>query len=105
MKAIHLIAGLGVILISIPLYAEDASQAKQFSNLDKDNDGYVSINEAEGQLDLLKSWVDIDKDTDGKLEFSEFSAFETRSEQDSTKAKTFVPPENGDDYDLGSAPF
>ena len=106
MKAIHLVTGLGVILISILSYAEDASQVKQFNNLDKDSDGYISIKEAKDQLNMLKSWVEIDKNTNGKLEFSEFSAFEIRNEQEgSSKAKTFVPPENNDDYDLGSAPF
>lgn len=106
MKAINFLAGIGAVLIILPLYAEDASQATQFSNLDKDNDGYVSINEAEGHLDMLRNWVDIDKDTNGKLEFSEFSAFETMSEQEGTKAKTFVPPENNEeDYGIGAAPF
>jgi Ca2+-binding EF-hand superfamily protein len=105
MRAINFLAGLILVLITIPSSAEDASQATQFSNLDKDNDGYVSINEADGHLDMLRHWVDIDKDTNGKLEFSEFSAFETMDEQNSQKAKTYVPPENNDDYDLGAAPF
>jgi len=105
MKAINFFAGLGALLIVLPTYAEDATQAAQFSHLDKDNDGYVSIPEAEGHLDMLRNWVDIDKDTNGKLEFSEFSAFETKSEQSSEKAKTFVPPENEGDYGVGAAPF
>ena len=109
MKAFNFLAGIGAVLIIASSFAEDASQATQFSNLDTDNDGYVSINEAEGHLDMLRNWVDIDKDTNGKLEFSEFSAFETMTEKDSekssTKAKTFVPPENEGDYGFGAAPF
>ena len=105
MKAINFVAGFGAVLMVSSLCAEGESQAELFSSLDKDNDGYVSINEADGQLDMLRHWVDIDKDTNGKLGFSEFSAFETQSEEDSHKAKTFVPPEEEDDYTLGAAPY
>ena len=105
MKTINFLAGLGAVILAMPSFAEDASQAKQFSSLDKDNDGYVSINEAEGQLDMLRSWVDIDKDSNGKLEFSEFSAFETMSEQDSQKAKTFEPLQDEDEPGIGAAPL
>ncbi|MCG6971188.1 MAG: hypothetical protein LJE85_15580 [Gammaproteobacteria bacterium] len=105
MKAIYLVAGFGVALFSTPLFAEDTAQAKQFNKLDKDNDGSITMYEAKEHVDMLKSWEDFDKNANGKLEFSEFSAFEARSDQTSKKAKTFVPPENNDDYDLGAAPF
>jgi Ca2+-binding EF-hand superfamily protein len=105
MKAINLIAGLGAVLLSMPSMAEEMSQAEQFSKLDKDNDGYVSINEATGHNEMLKKWVDIDKDENGKLEFSEFSAFETMSEEDPNKAKSFEPPTNEDEPEIGAAPF
>jgi Ca2+-binding EF-hand superfamily protein len=105
MKAINFLAGLGAVILAMPSLAEDASQAWQFSDLDKDNDGYVSIIEAEGQLDMLRNWVDIDKDSNGKLEFSEFSAFETRSEQDSQKAKSFEPLQDEDEPEIGAAPL
>jgi len=62
----------------------------EFNALDQDGDGSISINEASGRLDLLKKWVDADTNADGKLERSEFSAFEE------LPAKTFEPvqPEN-----------
>ena len=105
MKASNVIAGIGTVLIAMPSFAGDASQAKQFSSLDVDNDGYVSIMEADGQLEMLKNWVDIDKDSNGKLEFSEFSAFETMSAEDSQKAKSFEPPQDEDEPGIGAAPL
>ena len=105
MKAIDVVVGVTAFFILNPAFAGDASQAEQFSNLDKDNDGYVSINEAEGHLDMLRHWVDIDRDTNGKLEFSEFSAFESKTEEDTEKAKTYVPMMDEESYDLGAAPM
>lgn len=105
MNAIYLVAGFGVALFSTPLFADDTSQAQQFIKLDKNNDGFISIAEAKGHQDILKNWRNIDKNTNGKLELSEFNAFEIQRDQDGTKAKTFEPPENNDEYDLGSAPF
>ena len=60
MKAINFVAGFGAVLMVSSLCAEGESQAELFSSLDKDNDGYVSINEADGQLEMLRHWVDID---------------------------------------------
>ncbi len=105
MKAIDVIVGVAAFLFLSPTIAGEASQAEQFSNMDKDNDGYVSINEAEGHLDMLRHWVDIDRDTNGKLEFGEFSAFESKTEQESEKAKTYVPMMDEESYDLGAAPM
>ena len=68
-----------------------------FQQLDQDNDGYVSIVEATGQNELLKQWSEVDTDTDGRLEMTEFSAFEE-------EPATFVPAVEPDDAHIGAAP-
>ncbi|WP_455203202.1 EF-hand domain-containing protein [Kaarinaea lacus] len=88
------------VLYSMALYA-GTDENMSFSTLDSNNDGYISITEAEGQLGMLRKWVDIDKDVDGQLGVSEFSAFE----QSELPAKTYVPPVNPDDVDFGAEPF
>jgi Ca2+-binding EF-hand superfamily protein len=49
-----------------------------FEQLDSDVDGYLSHEEASLRKDLEKEWATVDKDHDGKLDYSEFSAFEAR---------------------------
>jgi len=46
---------------------------------------------------LLRQWTEVDKDTDGRLEMTEFSAFETEPER-------FVPAINPDEAHIGAAP-
>ena len=77
MKAINLIVGLGLILLCLPAFSGDKSEQEKFNRLDTNHDGYVSIEEATGNNDMLGKWTDIDKNSDGQLEYSEFSAFET----------------------------
>ena len=98
MKAIYLVAGFGVALFSTPLFAEDTAQAKQFNKLDKDKDGYISQQEAKSDKRLSDQWDTADADSDGKLEMSEFSAFETG------KAADFTPPDDPDAPGMGAAP-
>jgi len=88
---------LAVSTLSSTVFAESNPEA-DFRSLDKDGDGYISINEATGRLDLLRKWVDTDKNADGQIEMTEFSAFEV------PPAKTFQPvePENPEP---GAAPL
>ena len=96
MKAVYLIASAAVML-SLGLSAEEMAGQATFQQLDRDNDGYVSIIEAIGQNELLKQWSNVDTDTDGRLEMTEFSAFEE-------EPATFVPAVDPDDVDIGAAP-
>lgn len=89
----------GAVLFSAALSADSTNQT--FTNLDADSDGYISINEATGQTELLKQWTEVDKDVDGQLGVIEFSAFETQEQP----AEMFTPPVNADEPDLGAAPF
>jgi len=90
------ILGLSALMVFAPVFAEtDATDT--FKKLDKNGDGYISINEATGNVEMLKQWVKADKNADGQIEMSEFSAFE------GLPATTFAP-DDADDMELGAAP-
>ena len=52
-------------------------QQQRFEAIDTNGDGYISEQEAQAQQRLLDSWGDVDLNSDGKIDQSEFSAFET----------------------------
>jgi len=97
MKLLH-IAACGAIAVAFNVFAEQAEQGTS-ANLDKDGDGYISIVEATGHTELLRNWSRLDHDSDGKIELSEFSAFESQE----APAEFFVPPEVSPEP--GAAPF
>jgi Ca2+-binding EF-hand superfamily protein len=96
MKAIYFLASAAMVL-SPGLSAEEMQGQASFQQLDSDKDGYVTIIEATGQNQLLRQWTEVDKDTDGRLEITEFSAFEA-------EPGSFVPVENPDAPEIGAAP-
>ena len=95
MKAILSLAAVAVML-PLGLLADETQRPVTFQQLDMDNDGYVSIIEATGHTNLLRKWSDVDTDTDGRLEATEFSAFEIEP--------TYVPPVDPDEAEIGAAP-
>jgi Ca2+-binding EF-hand superfamily protein len=101
MKPINLIIGLGILAICLPVFAGEDTQKEKFDSMDENKDGSISVNEATGQTEILRNWVNIDKNVDGKLEYSEFSAFETMKE----KAKGYEPPYNDESPEPGAAPY
>ena len=66
-----------------------------FDELDTDVDGYLSHEEASVRKDLQDEWATIDKDKDGQLDMSEFSAFEGRGR--------YTPPHGA--HEPGSSPY
>lgn len=52
-------------------------ERRRFDAIDADGDGYISEQEANEQRRLLKSWGKADLNSDGKIDQTEFSAFET----------------------------
>lgn len=64
-----------------PVMAEGtASTSKQseanFKELDTDQDGYISEDEAKGNTALIDRWIEVDENQDGSVDITEFSAFE-----------------------------
>lgn len=47
-----------------------------FSNLDTNQDGYISQDEAQAHQQLSSNWQDADRNADNQIDQSEFSAFE-----------------------------
>jgi len=87
MKLLNL-AAFGAIAVVFNISAEQMDTTTS-ANLDKDGDGYISIVEATGHNEILRNWTRLDHDSDGKIEVSEFSAFESQE----APAEYFVPPD------------
>lgn len=94
MIAKYILAGAAVAF-SFGVYAGETESQQMFNKLDTNKDGTISMQEATGQKELLSDWAKVDKNQDGKLEYSEFSAFEP--------AQEFVPPEDSEES-IGAAP-
>lgn len=93
-KALSAIAGLiwigAAALAEPPQWTADASRAEavkneqlqwlrerdRFNAVDRDGDGFISEQEAKSRSRLLESWNKADLNADGKIDQSEFSAFE-----------------------------
>jgi Ca2+-binding EF-hand superfamily protein len=56
-----------------------ASESEQFTKLDANGDGAISMEEAAVDNKLTEAWSAIDANQDGKVESAEFSAFEEMS--------------------------
>lgn len=57
-----------------PLIAE--SDTDNFKKLDTDRDNYISEEEARGNAALRDRWSEVDENQDGRVDTTEFSAFE-----------------------------
>jgi hypothetical protein len=74
-------------VVLLPFGAFAAEQGQQstsqetFNQLDANQDGYISEQEAQADPQLAKDWSQADTNQDGKIEASEFSAFEESVQQ------------------------
>jgi len=104
MKKGFLIAA--AVMFSVNVYAEGDTPdvlgtpdtQKTFNSLDTNHDGYISPQEAKADPKLSEQWDSADANGDGKIEESEFSAFEAGT------APTYVPRENPDEPTIGAEP-
>lgn len=94
MKFRHVIAA-SALLIPFAVLAGDTSNDKVFKDLDKNNDGVISKEEAAKAERLVADWDTIDKDGSGSIEMTEFSALES--------AEAYAPVET-DEEPIGAAP-
>lgn len=70
-----------VALLPMSVMGAGAKSAQaMFNKLDTNQDGYISQDEAKADTQLSKNWSDADLNKDGKVEESEFSAFEISME-------------------------
>lgn len=67
-----------VVLFPFAVFAggNQLTSQEKFKNLDTNHDGYLSKDEAMSSKRLSQDWSKADTNKDGKLEESEFSAFE-----------------------------
>lgn len=91
---------VAAVVFPLCVSAGDKSTTQEsFNKLDKNKDGYISQQEAQADKKLTEQWDSVDADTDGKIEMSEFSAFEAGT------APSFTPPDNPDEPGLGATPM
>jgi hypothetical protein len=69
---------LAGFLASVPVLASEEGQtpADAFKVLDSDGDGFITLDEAAIENDLVTSFEDGDDDEDGRLSLAEFSKME-----------------------------
>jgi len=95
MKTYRFVLFAGTLLLSGTVASADFPMT--FEAVDTDGDGYISNTEAGARADLAESWQAIDKNTDNRLDITEFSAFESEGR--------FTPPEESEEPGLGAAPY
>jgi len=94
MKVLPTLAAIAV-LVPLGISAGEMQDRASFQQLDKDHDGSISVIEATGQIQLLREWGNVDKNSDGMLEQSEFSAFEEANPELTFEPVDPEPPEIG----------
>jgi len=70
---------------------------ESFSNLDADQDGSITQEEALNMPNLTSQFKDLDEDADGRLNEAEFSKFEVDAESPAMDSAPEVSPEQGID--------
>lgn len=76
---------------------EDEMGDVTFESLDTDGDGYISAEESADYKELNANWDRADANQDGKLDISEFSAFEHEGQM--------TPPQESEVGEPGAAPY
>ena len=74
--------------------AVGASRGPGFFTLDTDGNGYLSKSEAENRSGLVNKWAQADSNKDGRIDSTEFAAFEI-TEGSTPSAPAQNSPESG----------
>jgi len=77
-----------ILLLAITFFIGsniNAGEVRIFDDIDGNGDGYISKEEVNDLDEIKSNWMKADTDKDGKLDVSEFSAFEGR--------ERFEPPQ------------
>jgi hypothetical protein len=67
---------LGLYYFLVVFVKEESEVSNRFRRLDRDNDGYISVQDAEGWPDLRKLFDKFDVDHDGRMSRADFDAFQ-----------------------------
>lgn len=89
--------GFGSLVATNLAAAEEKEAAITFDQIDANGDGYISKEEAKVSRDMTRNWAKADKDKNGHVDISEFSAFESQGR--------FTPPTDLEEPEPGAAPF
>lgn len=89
MKSKEILIVAAVALLPLSVYAADYTSATKakFNKLDTNHDGYISQEEAKADSHLSQNWSTADPNNNGKIDESEFSAFEEEMEPGSMPSK------------------
>lgn len=87
MQEILIVVAVALLPLGVNAAGDTAQIKERFDKLDANHDGYISQTEARAHERLRERWSVADKDKDGKLEASEFSAFEEHMMQNEMREK------------------
>lgn len=87
LMAMAIVAGSLLLPMGVSAADDPGTTQAMFDKLDKNHDGYISQEESKADTDLSMHWTAADKNKDGKLEESEFSAFELDRDIGTTPAQ------------------
>jgi len=76
------------LLFLAAIGASGQALSATFGELDANQDGELSTEEAGRNVELMKVWSSVDKDANGTIDRAEFSAFETRVEKQPAPEQT-----------------
>jgi len=90
---------VAAVLFPLSIYAADNPTSQDttqemFNKLDSNHDGYISQQEAKADKKLTDDWSQVDKNKNGEIDESEFSAFE-ESQQPQQMPKSSEEPSSG----------
>jgi Ca2+-binding EF-hand superfamily protein len=81
MKGRYVIFSALVIAAGSVYAGSQSTESEMFRNLDQDQNGAISQQEASKQQTLSQDWAKYDTNQDGQINASEFSAFEMEQKE------------------------
>jgi hypothetical protein len=80
MKKVTLKQMIAILAVGVACSAAAAEDV--FMKLDRNADGFISVEESIENEALYKDWASVDANNDGRVDVAEFSAFEFNSENE-----------------------
>ncbi|MBI5460571.1 MAG: hypothetical protein HY941_00110 [Gammaproteobacteria bacterium] len=80
MRKTHMTTTIATLVLLAGGPVQARQQSADFQTLDTDANGYISQEEAAANPDISTRWMNLDTDKNNVLDKSEFSAFETGTE-------------------------